>query len=195
MRRGGWAAVRGDFRRYCDVHGASTPLRKLLLPLAQGSLLALAVYRYGSWVHFGGAHGPVHGVLYRLLSDAVRLFTKVLIPIWAELDDEVWLASGAPLFVGAKVGCGASIHAGASLGLRVGGPQSVGEIPEIGPRAVIGPGASISGPVRIPEGSVIGANSVVTRSLPQGAWLGVPAAPWRGPTGALFPASIHGAST
>lgn len=48
MRSGGWPAVRSDFVHYCRIHGADTPLRKLLLPLTASSLLALAVYRYGS---------------------------------------------------------------------------------------------------------------------------------------------------
>ncbi len=190
MRRGGWAAVRGDFRRYCGVHGARTAARKLCLPFTASSLFALAVYRYGSWVYCGGSRTLLHRALYRVFADAARHFTKVLIPIWAELDDEVWLGSGAPLIVGARVGRGACIHAGASLGLRVGGMQYLCEIPEIGPGAVIGPGASITGAVHVAAGAVIGPNSVVTRSLPPGAvWLGVPAVPFHGAASALVPAA------
>ncbi|MGZ6141942.1 MAG: hypothetical protein ACXWLM_01330 [Myxococcales bacterium] len=188
MRKGGWGAVRSDFRHYSRVHGAHSLARKLLLPLAASSLVALAVYRYGSWVHYGSrVRALPHRALYRVLSDLARYFTKVMIPVWAEIDEGVWLGSHAPLLLGGHLGRGVSLHAGVTLGMRVGGPQPAEAVPEIGPGVVVGPGASITGAVRIPAGAVIGPNTVVSRSLPGGAWIGIPPGRWAGSSGALFP--------
>jgi serine O-acetyltransferase len=60
--------------------------------------------------------------------------------------------------------------------VTVGDSPSKAGLPTIGDRVSIFPGAVISGPITIGDDVVIGANSVVTMSVPAGeVWAGAPA--------------------
>jgi serine O-acetyltransferase len=72
----------------------------------------------------------------------------------------------------ARVGANCRIHVGVVIGM------SYGATPTIGDNVYIGPGVKIFGDVNIASGSVIGANSVVTTSMPAGLIAGNPAV-WR----------------
>jgi serine O-acetyltransferase len=185
----GLRAVRADFKHYSRIHGADTLLERCMLPLREPALLALAVYRFGRWVHHGpGRRRARFRVVYGVLAQLARHITRVLLPCYAELGEETWIESHAPVFVAAVAGRGLRVHAGATLGAGILG--GVRGLPRIGDGVVIGPGAVISGPVRIPSGCVIGPNTVVSRTLTTGGgWLGIPAQPWSGPTAALAPAA------
>ncbi|WP_160147635.1 serine O-acetyltransferase [Arthrobacter sp. TS-15] len=68
------------------------------------------------------------------------------------------------------VGSGCTVHQGVTLG------SSGGLVPKVGSNVWIGPGAQIFGGIRIGDGAVIGANAVVNRDVPRGAFMaGVPA--------------------
>ena len=61
---------------------------------------------------------------------------------------------------------------------------------------VLGPGASCSGPVELPQGSVLAANAVATRTLTEAGkgWIGAPAVLYDGPREALIPRIGEGAA-
>jgi len=61
----------------------------------------------------------------------------------------------------AKVGAFCDIHQGVNIGTNF----DEGSVPEIGSNVWIGPGAKIFGKIKIADGIVIGANSVVNKSL------------------------------
>lgn len=68
------------------------------------------------------------------------------------------------------VGPWCTVHQGVTLG------SSGGLVPTVGSNVWIGPGAQIFGDIRIGDGAVIGANAVVNRDVPSGAFMaGVPA--------------------
>ena len=185
----GLRAVRADFEHYCRVHGAYTFLERCLLPLREPALLALAVYRFGRWVHHGPGRRAVHyRIVYGILAQLVRHITRVLLPCYSELAEETWIESHAPVFVGAVAGRGLRVYAGATVGAgTLGGVRG---LPRIGEGVVIAPSAVISGPVRVPSDCVIGPNTVVSRTLTtSGGWLGIPAQPWAGPRATLAPAA------
>jgi serine O-acetyltransferase len=75
---------------------------------------------------------------------------------------------------GARIGANCRIHPGVTIGTRAGANS---EAPEIGDDCYLGPGAKIFGPIRIGNGTVVGANAVVNRSFPDGnqTLAGVPA--------------------
>ncbi len=187
----GWAAVRADVQHYCRLYGARTLWQRILLPLRAPALLSLAVYRYSRWM---GRHPPLlHRVLRALSFEAARRLSGVTLQPWSEIEERVWIASCSPVFVGARVGAGSAIHAGVTLGM--GGSGAAGErgVPTIGEGVILCPGASITGPIHVPAGAVVGPNSVVSRSLPRGgAWLGIPARPWSGSPESLVPVIAGG---
>jgi serine O-acetyltransferase len=162
------------------------------MPLRTPSLWALAVYRFGRWLHFGQTRipglklllGPVHLAFFQV----VRHLTGILINSWTEIEEQVWLESFSPMIIGAKrVGKGTRIYGGVTLG--AGGSRDARGLPTIGSDVVLAPGAIVTGPIRIPDHSVVGPNTVISLSPSgPGAWLGVPASPWKGPPEALIPA-------
>ena len=185
----GWSGIQSDLAHYARVHGATTALGKLFLPLRAPSLIALAVYRFGRWV-YSRPPGPFAlplKALYRVSFWTVRKLTRVGIAANARIGGEVWLASGAPLVVMASIGRGSALLGSNTLG--AGGPPGARGSPQLGERVVVAPGAVLFGPIDVPDGCVIGPNSVVRESLAgSGAWLGAPARPFEGPPEALIPA-------
>src|SRR5262249_18449272 len=93
-----------------------------------------------------------------------------------------------------RIGGGSLLFGGTTLG--VGGPRDARGIPTLGARVVLGPGTSCSGPIDIPEDSVLGANTVAIRTLPQPGrgWAGAPATLYGGPREALIPRIEGGAA-
>lgn len=69
--------------------------------------------------------------------------------------------------IGQNVTIGAKDRQGANGSILSGAPR-------IGEGTFIGPGATVLGPITIGPFSIIGANSVVTKSLPAGSIVGVP---------------------
>jgi len=70
----------------------------------------------------------------------------------------------------AKIGRYCRLHPGVTVGIANGG------VPTIGDGVYVGPGAVVYGPIEIGRGAVIGANSVVGRSVPSGVTVaGAPA--------------------
>jgi serine O-acetyltransferase len=188
----GFRGLRGDLAHYCQLEGARGALGCLLMAMRTPSIWALAVYRFGRWLRFGHHRIPglkfLFGPIHVLLSELVRHLTGILINPWTEIEDHVWLESFTPMLVGAKrVGKGTRIYGGVTLG--AGGPRNARGLPTIGNDVVLAPGAIVTGPIRIPDHTVVGPNTVISLSPPgSGAWLGVPAAPWKGPPEALIPA-------
>jgi len=75
---------------------------------------------------------------------------------------------------GAKVGTNCRLHVCVNIGTEAGKASSA---PSIGNNCYIGPGAKLFGPIIIGDNTVIGANSVVNTSFPEGnvTIAGVPA--------------------
>ncbi len=73
----------------------------------------------------------------------------------------------------ARIGAFCDIHQGVNIGQNI----EPGSVPEIGSNVWIGPGAKLFGKIKIADGIVIGANSVVNRSFlePNITIAGIPA--------------------
>lgn len=188
----GFDGLRKDFAHYCRVHRAATLGDRLLLPLRAPALFALAVYRFGRWVHFGSRLPrplllPLR-ILYVVLFEVSRHLTGILLHTWAELEENVWLGSFAPILIGARrIGSGSMIHGGVTLG--AGGARGARGVPTLGRNVMVGPGASIVGPVRVPDGTVVGPNTLlISTPAVAGAWLGSPAMRWKRAPALLVPA-------
>jgi serine O-acetyltransferase len=150
------------------------------LLLASRAFWGLAIYRFGRWVHAlprGPQTLPLR-LLYVIAFEIGRLITKTSLNRRSRIEGEVWIAPRGEVFVslGSRIGRGSMLHGGNTLG--VGGRPGARGHPELGECVVMSPGASAVGPLRIPDGSVVAANTLVGRSLPRaGGWAGVPPRP------------------
>jgi serine O-acetyltransferase len=176
----GLRGIRSDFAHFCRVHGAIGFRARLRLLLASRAFWGLAIYRFGRWVYERPRRLPMlpFRALYVLLFEAGRLLTKTSFNVRSRIETEVWVAPRGEIFVslGARVGRGSMLHGGNTVG--VGGRPGARGHPRLGERVILAPGASAVGPVLIPDGAVIAANTLVGRSLPcAGGWTGIPPKP------------------
>lgn len=173
----GFSAIRRDFSHYCKVHGARTWAEKLWLPFEAPSFLALAVYRFGRWLRAPerSAAARLGGrVAHRLLFEFVQRASRVHIVPDSEIGENVWLSSHGPSFLGGRIGRGCSLLGGNTLGRT--GPEE--GRPVLGENVTLGPGAILIGAIQIPDNTAIGANCVVSRTLPtRGVYIGTPLRP------------------
>lgn len=177
----GWKGIRADFAHFCKVHGAADLVSRLRVLLLSRAFWALCVYRYGRWVYGSGLPRllslPLRAV-YNVLFEIVRFAAKTSLAVQARIESEVWLAPRGEIFVsfGSRLGRGSMLHGGNTLG--VGGRPGARGHPQVGERVVFASGAGAVGPLEIPDGTVVGANSLLGRTLPRaGFWMGVPPRP------------------
>jgi len=188
----GLAGIARDLAHYGKIHGARGLFEKFTLPFRAPALFALATYRFGRWVYATPSLNRATSLPFRAAfvaaSETVRHATGILLHPWSEIEGEVWLASFSPIMVGAqRIRSGAMIHGGVTLG--GGGARGARGVPTIGRDVVIGPGAAVVGPVSVPDGSVIGPNSLLTQTTATASnWLGSPAMKSKKPADSFIPA-------
>ncbi|TGD89760.1 serine O-acetyltransferase [Mycolicibacterium sp. CH28] len=111
----------------------------------------------------------------RALAEGVRKLTGVEIHPAAVLGDGVFIDHATGVVIGetAEIGNDVTIYQGVTLGGT--NLDKVKRHPTIGAGVIIGAGAKVLGAITIGEGSRIGANSVVVKSVPPGSVVvGVP---------------------
>ncbi len=104
----------------------------------------------------------------RLLRRLTLYLHSSFVPFEAEIGEGTELGYG---------GMGVVIHPDARIGrgvfiapqVTIGGRSGLPGVPSIGDDVLIGTGAKVLGPIRIGARSVIGANAVVVRDVPEGA--------------------------
>lgn len=112
----------------------------------------------------------------RMLSHMSRLLTGVEIHPGAVIGERLFIDHGAGVVIGetSEIGSDVVLYQGVTLGgvsLKKGKRH-----PTIGGCVVVGAGAKILGPVKVGEGAMVGAGSVVVRDIPDGGVaVGVPA--------------------
>ncbi|ORB83118.1 serine O-acetyltransferase [Mycobacterium kansasii] len=111
----------------------------------------------------------------RALAELTRILTGVDIHPGAVLGSGLFIDHATGLVIGetAEVGDDVTLYHGVTLG---GTGTDIGKRhPTVGDRVIIGAGAKILGPIKIGDGSRIGANSVVVKEVPSGSVVvGVP---------------------
>jgi len=111
----------------------------------------------------------------RALSQFTRMVTNIEIHPGATLGPRLVIDHGAAVVVGetAVVGADVTIYHGVTLGGRSMNRRK--RHPTVEDGVLIGTGAALLGPITVGEGSRIGANSVVVKSVPPGSVVvGVP---------------------
>ncbi len=142
-------------------------------------ILYLAVYRYGNWV-FYKVRIPI---IRHLLWFVYKIFNLIIIQIIGGGDIPARAKVGGGLMLPHGVN-GVIIHGDTVIGsnvkilhqVTIGLKDGVSGVPHIGDGVVLNAGAKIIGKLFIGDGSIIGANAVVTKDIPPNVVaVGVPA--------------------
>jgi serine O-acetyltransferase len=155
---------------------------KLRDPAARGGVEIALLY---PGIHAVWGHRLWHALwvrrvrfVARMGSQVTRWLTGIEIHPGATIGRRFFIDHGMGVVIGetAEIGDDVMLYHGVTLGgrQREGGKRH----PTIGDGVAVGAGAKVLGPIIIGEGSVIGANAVVTKNAPADSILvGVPATP------------------
>jgi serine O-acetyltransferase len=136
---------------------------------------ALAFHRAAHWLYGGELY-----FLARFVNHLGRLLTAIDIHPGARIGRNFFIDHGFTV-IGetAEIGDDVTIYQSVTLGGTSPHDGVPGKRhPTIGDNVVIGSGAQVLGPITVGRGARIGANSVVTRDVPEGATMvGIPARP------------------
>jgi serine O-acetyltransferase len=150
-------ALRRDAERYADLGGWKT----------NAGFWAGATYRFGHWAKQLPA--PLRGpalVPYKTVNALFRTIYQVRISADAEIGAGLLLIHPHNVLVGDSViGENCLLFHEVTLGTNA---NSEGEFPELGNNVDIYVGARVLGKLRVGDGAKIGANCVVTSSIPDG---------------------------
>jgi serine O-acetyltransferase len=184
-KMGLWADIRTDisFTLGREMRG----LGALFRCLSHDGLRVVCAYRLCRWLATKGKIGHGLASVVRTLS---IMTTGCIVSRLAEIAPGLALPHGTGIVIGegVRIGRNVIIYQNVTLGrsaqpthLKVKiAPDEI--YPEIGEGVTIYPGACISGPVHVGAGAVVGANSVVNRSVEAGAVVsGIPARVLREP--------------
>jgi len=143
--------------------------------LTQPSYWAVMVYRFGRWTKT--AHHPfrfpAHAAYY-LAYSVVRLATGIDIPRGVTCGPGLLIHHFGGIIVNpsSTIGSNLTLRQGVTIGTK----QDHGPVPVIGDDVIVGAYAQILGAVRVGDGSVIGAMSVVLTDVAAGSVVaGIPA--------------------
>jgi serine O-acetyltransferase len=177
VERPAWESLRADVGRYFRYARAeSLWARARIVALTEG-IWATAIYRAGRWL-LREAPVPVRFCLCVPLAAArevMRLALGIHLDPASRIGPGLYIGHSGGVWVapGAVIGRECNLSQGVTLG--VGGTLRRGS-PRLGDRVWVGPKATLSGPVRVGSGAVIGANSLVVSNVPErGVAIGVPA--------------------
>jgi serine O-acetyltransferase len=166
--------VAADIRRYIPLQARGKPLNPWLVvrtALPRPELRLILLYRYARWVHtrmpFRILRLLMH-VPYSLLSPMQETLYGIHIPWSADIGKGLYIGHFGDIWIGPiKMGESCNIAHGVTIGM--GGRGEDRGIPTIGDRVWIGTGAKIFGQITIGDNVAISANTVVSKSIPDGA--------------------------
>ena len=160
--------LRQDLARYRYKLSKPAPAIILLFPGFQ----AVALYRISRWLDTrnrrGGWWVPII-MVEAIVTRFVEIITGIYISPNADIGPGLYFPHFGNIFIGnyAVIGANCDIYQGVTLGYS--GRQEAGGYPVLADRVVVSAGAKVLGPVHIGADTVIGANAVVTKSIPEHA--------------------------
>lgn len=135
------------------------------------TLWIVMCYRYGRWVHTTVKGRILKTLLkfpYSVIGRTVEIILGVVIPIQADIGKGLYIGHYGGIWIGPiRMGSWCNISQDVTIG--VGGTGENRGIPEVGSRVYFGPGAKVFGKIKIGNNVAIGANAVVSKSLPDNA--------------------------
>ena len=177
-----WDCLAADFARWTELypgHPHHSWFKRVRIALAEEAYWVVFWYRVGRWALLE-CRVPIVRPLCRIAAKLSLRFLRLLLGISIAPE----CAAGAGLYFGhfggvwinprVRLGRQVSILNGVTIG--EGGTGATAGVPVIGDFVYIGPHAVIVSRIRVGNGCVIGANSLVVTDVPDGATaIGVPA--------------------
>lgn len=168
--------LRADLRRYFTYLGKrDRPLARLAVIAATEGIWALIAFRLGQWIYQETPRwfARLMHLPFQVGYKVVQWITGIHLSSLARVGPGLYIGHYGGIWVSPRAVLGS--HCSLSQGVTIGTVADKGG-PVLGDRVWVGPGATISGPVRIGSGAVIGANSLVAANIPEnGVAVGVPA--------------------
>ena len=171
-----WRYILSDLARYKVTDKRSTLEMLIICP---GSLAGI-VYRVGHWMwtyegrfrRFIKLWRPMYIITKRL----TEIVTGIAIQPQATIGEGLYIGHGGSIYVGGKVRMGKNCNLSHEVTIGVAGRGDKRGMPILGDRVYIAPGAKVFGKLQIGDDVAIGANAVVTKSIPDRAVaVGIPA--------------------
>ena len=157
--------IRSDIARYRATEKRSLPAIMVMSP----GLIAGMYYRLGAWIwRCEGPTAPLVMLLrpfYIVGKRMVEIYSGISLSPQARIGKGFYINHFGSIFIGAVViGENCNISHEVTMGVAGRGPDK--GLPTIGNRVYIAPGAKIIGKIELGNDVAIGANSVVTKSIP-----------------------------
>ena len=163
-----WTILKADIARFRED---GPDLRAMTRGLLSQGFQALLVYRIFRWFHERGI--PTQPIRF-FVERFIEIVTGISIPAQAQIGKGLRIHHFGGIIIHSEtvIGEGCTLYHGVTLGDRGGW----GGAPRIGNHVMIGAGAKILGDVTVGDDCRIGANAVVTTSVPPRCLaVGVPA--------------------
>jgi serine O-acetyltransferase len=163
--------IKSDARRYFDdgeIRKNVTNRRILWKVITNESLWIIALYRYIKFVNTKIRSKFIRLPLqlpYSVITKFAEMIVGICISQHAEIGKGFYIGHYGGIWIGpVRIGENCNVSQGVTIGL--GGKGTTRGLPEIGNRVYIAPGAKVFGKIKIGDNVAIGANSVVSKSIP-----------------------------
>lgn len=169
----------GSFKKDIDRYKTYSNKPTLLLLCTQQGLWALCVYRWANKIYTSRLPKILKKLLLLIAvmqQKWIEIVTGISIPYSASIGVGLYIGHFGQIIINAKATIGANCNISQGCTIGVSGAGEKRGVPTIGDHVYMGANATIVGNIKIASGTVIGANTLVNRSVKEKCTLlGVPA--------------------
>ena len=177
-----WAHLAADFDRYLELypgHPRHSWWRRAKVAATEEAFWVLFWYRVGRWALVDcrvPGLAPLCRALAKVASRVLRLALGISIAPACEAGPGLYFGHYGGVWINPRVRLGRQVSIMNGVTIGEGGTGATQGVPTVGDFVYIGPHATVVSRIRIGNGCVIGANSLVVSDVPDGATaIGVPA--------------------
>lgn len=158
--------LRQDLRRYHRAEMSSGTRGAWVRACFTYGFIAVCLYRYGRWTRSLKPRWLAlpFKALYVVLKIPLELILGIDISLNADIGPGLYIGHFSGIFLHCDAGRNLSVTQGVTIGYKGAGKSD--HWPQLGNDVYIGAGAKVIGDIRIGDGVVIGANTVVTKNVP-----------------------------
>lgn len=157
-----WGHIKNDTGTYYRINGCKNPIDFIGILLFYHQIWALMVYRIGHVIK----NRFIYNLYVYFLWNPIRLITSIEIWPQATIGKNFFIAHAGEILIAPKVVIGDDCFISGRCTVGVKFNDSSKGVPVISDGVKIGIGAVMAGDIKIGRNSIIGANAVVTKSVP-----------------------------